>query len=72
MLRRLAWISLTVFLITNAVFWGLFSHRTHCAVATWLAGDGFACPSHWVHLVMGLVSYVLAVTVSQRNYMFSI
>ena len=58
---------LLVFLAANALFWGLFPHATHCALVTTLA-PGITCPPHWIHLTMGLVSYLAAIYVAQRDY----
>jgi hypothetical protein len=58
---------LLVFLALNALFWGLFPHAYHCALVTTLA-PGITCPAHWIHLTMGLVSYLAAIYVSQRDY----
>ena len=47
-----------VFLVLNALFWGLASHGTHCRLAAKL---DVRCPPHCVHLLMGLASYLAAV-----------
>lgn len=53
----------TLFLAVNALFWGLFPHRTHCRLVAWM---GVAkCPSHWLHISMGVIFFLLAVTVAQ-------
>lgn len=59
--------SITAFLVLNSIFWGLMSHSTHCDVAA-LAGIK-NCPPHWVHLMIGLVSFVAAIGVSQWKYL---
>ena len=58
---------LLAFLAANALFWGLFPHASHCALVTTLA-PGITCPPHWIHLTMGLVSYLAAIYVAQRDY----
>ena len=58
---------LLVFLVLNALFWGMFPHATHCALVATLA-PGITCPPHWVHLIMGVVSYLASVYIAQRGY----
>ena len=55
-----------LFLVINALFWGLFPHSKHCQVASML---GFVkCPPHWIHVyVMGLGSFVLALYLEQGD-----
>ena len=59
---------LVVLLALNALFWGLADHGTHCKLA---ASVGMSnCSPHYVHLLIGLVSYLAAVGVQQRAYLF--
>ena len=63
---------LLAFLLTNALFWGLFPHSSHCEVLSQfnnLVGTSFKCPSHLVHLLMGLVFFALAIYVKQKKYL---
>lgn len=54
-------------LLSQAVFWGLFSHRAHCAAA---AALGVAeCPSHLLHLAAGVAFFVAAVAVAHWDYL---
>lgn len=55
------------FLVVNAVFWGLFSHGTHCEAAA-LAGIK-VCPPHWMHIGLGIGSFLGAVAVAQWDYL---
>jgi hypothetical protein len=48
---------LVVFFAINAIFWSLFPHNIHCDVATIIMPE---CPSHRVHLTIGLVSFIIA------------
>ena len=49
----------TVFLLVNAVFWGLYPHSDHCSL---LAKLGVvACPPHSIHVLTGLVAFLGAV-----------
>ena len=56
---------ITSLLAANALFWGLFPHSDHCKVGI-LVGIK-KCPSYIVHLGLGLVFYILAVLVAQKN-----
>jgi len=61
---------LLAFLVTNALFWGLFPHSAHCQVVSEinkLIGTKVKCPEHIVHLMMGLVFYLLSVFVAQKD-----
>jgi hypothetical protein len=55
----------TAFLAINAIFWGLFPHRIHCAVVKTLGVAN--CPPHTLHLALGLVSFVVAMVVAQKH-----
>ena len=57
------------FLITNALFWG-DSHTQHCKVLTDfnnLLGTTLNCPDHSIHLIMGVVFFLLAVYFAQKD-----
>lgn len=53
-------------LATNAIFWALFPHSIHCKVAA--AAGIKSCPPHWVHLTIGVVSFLLAILTAQWTY----
>ncbi len=57
---------LVLFLLINAVFWGLFSHKSHCELVK-MFGISY-CPEHYIHLLMGLCFYIAAVYVQQQPY----
>ena len=57
---------LVVFLVLNALFWGLFPHSTHCNAVAHIMGG--ACPSHTIHITLGVAMFLLAVYYTQRNY----
>jgi hypothetical protein len=59
---------LVVFLVLNALFWGLASHSQHCSVASALGVS--ACPPHWLHLLTGVVSFIAAVVLQHKTYLF--
>ena len=54
-----------VFFAFNALFWGLFPHDAHCKVASTFK---IMCPPHWVHLTMGVLSFIIAVLIAQWSY----
>ena len=61
---------LLAFLITNALFWGLFPHSAHCKVLNDLSkmvNMTIKCPSHMVHITMGIVFFLAAVYVAQSD-----
>ena len=53
----------TLFLLVNAVFWGLFPHRTHCRLLSRLGTS--TCPPHLLHIITGIISFIGAVVVRQ-------
>ena len=53
---------LLVFLIINALFWGLFQHESHCRLVSYVTND---CPPHYIHLIIGIVCFVGAVYLKQ-------
>ena len=57
----------TVILTLNAFFWALFPHSVHCKAAA--AVGVTSCPPHWVHLTIGLLSFVGATVTSQWPYL---
>ena len=56
---------LIVFLVINALFWGLASHSKHCEIANTL---GIKCSPHYVHLLMGLVFFILSIYIKHKSY----
>ena len=57
---------LIIFFAINAVFWSLFPHNIHCDVATMIMST---CPSHNVHLTIGLISFIVAFVIAQYDYL---
>ena len=53
----------------NALFWGLLPHSVHCKTVAMVSN--MKCPTHSVHLMMGVVFYFLAVYVRQQKYIMS-
>lgn len=60
---------LTVFLVINAIFWGLFCHKSHCKIANLFGVKD--CPPHWTHILFGIVCFIIAILIEQRNYIFN-
>lgn len=63
-------VSILVFLITNALFWGLFPHSYHCelvSVISELVSVDIECPEHKIHLLMGLLFYIASVYFVQKD-----
>ena len=62
-----AWHNLAViFLIINAIFWGLFPHSTHCKL---VGAMGVAkCPTHVMHVGFGIACFLGAVWIEQGNF----
>ena len=61
---------LLTFLIVNALFWGLFPHDVHCQVVSEITKPfnlNVSCPEHKVHLLIGVLSYVGAVYLAQKD-----
>ncbi len=61
---------ITAFFVINALFWGLAGHGKHCALASSFGMTN--CPPHYVHLLMGIVSFLIAVYIAQRKYIHSL
>jgi hypothetical protein len=59
-----------IFFVLNALFWGLASHSQHCSLASMLGVVN--CPPHSIHLLMGLISFIIAIYIQQRKYINSI
>tara|TARA_Y100000389_G_scaffold197262_1_gene231515 strand:- start:758 stop:976 length:219 start_codon:yes stop_codon:yes gene_type:complete len=59
-------------LLVNAVFWGLFSHKEHCALVSNFGINPSQCPPHYVHLMMGLAFYAGSVYYQQSDYIHGV
>lgn len=62
---------LLAFLLTNAIFWGLFPHSSHCQLVSSfnkMLSMKLKCFQHWIHLLSGIVFFVLAVYIAQKKY----
>ena len=55
----------TIFFAISALFWALFPHSVHCSV---LKNIGITeCPSHIIHVLLGLFLFVIAIVARQGN-----
>ena len=59
---------LILFFLLNAIFWGLFPHEKHCALVNTFTTN---CPPHYIHLLMGVLSFIVAVYLSHKSYVDS-
>ena len=59
--------TLVAFLAINAVFWGLFSHSDHCAVASLVTNS---CLPHQIHVTIGLLCFASAVLIAHPKMFF--
>ena len=63
---------LIVFLVINSIFWGLFSHNSHCNLAKLLGIPNNLCPPHWSHILFALICFIIAIILSQRKYILAL
>jgi hypothetical protein len=55
-----------LFCLLNVLFWGFFSHKEHCKLASKLGVK--QCPPHWVHVyVMAPIFLLLALYAHQGS-----
>jgi hypothetical protein len=57
---------IVLFFVINGLFWGLANHSQHCNLAS--VFGMVKCPPHYIHLLMGLISFLIAVYIQQREY----
>tara|TARA_B100000575_G_scaffold185939_1_gene149727 strand:- start:267 stop:473 length:207 start_codon:yes stop_codon:yes gene_type:complete len=57
---------ITTFFIINALFWGLASHASHCNLVAQFGAKG--CLPHSIHILMGLISFIIAIYIQQKDY----
>ena len=58
-------------LLINVLFWSFFPHSAHCQFLDGLNklfGTTMKCPQHWIHLLMGIITYFIALYYAQMNY----
>jgi len=59
---------IVIILIVNAIFWSLFKHNDHCNFVK-LFGIN-KCTSHWIHITFGIICFIIAILIKQRNFLF--
>lgn len=62
---------LVSFFLINTIFWSFFPHSAHCKLLSdinKMIGSTIKCPSHTVHLFMGVTFYFLTLYFSQQKY----
>ena len=57
---------LIIFFAINAIFWSLFPHDIHCHFVQMISIE---CPSHTIHLSIGLISFLIAFIISQYDHL---
>tara|TARA_Y100000389_G_scaffold128022_2_gene125381 strand:+ start:8092 stop:8301 length:210 start_codon:yes stop_codon:yes gene_type:complete len=62
-----AFVALIVLL--NGLFWSLACHETHCKFVKMLGVEN--CIPHYIHIIFGIVAYIIGVMIVQRKYLFS-
>jgi len=58
-----------IFFVFNALFWGLAKHSIHCKLVSKLGVKD--CPPHFIHLLIGIFSYFIALCIFQYDYLFT-
>lgn len=59
---------IVLFFIINGLFWSLANHKQHCDL-----GKLFnikMCLSHGIHIIIGIISLLIAILIKQRKYFF--
>jgi len=57
---------LVVFFAVNAIFWGLMPHSIHCDLVSQVLPE---CPSHNIHIAMGVITFLIAVVFAQWEHL---
>jgi hypothetical protein len=57
---------LVILFLINGLFWSLATHSEHCSLASFF--NIKKCPSHGIHITIGIVSLLIAIIIKQRNY----
>jgi|TARA_B110000483_G_C17750662_1_gene372190 hypothetical protein len=57
---------IVLFFAINGLFWALASHSQHCSIAAMVGIS--SCPPHYIHLIMGIISFIIAIYIQQRDY----
>jgi hypothetical protein len=57
---------LVIIFLINGLFWSLASHSEHCALSNFF--NIKKCLSHGTHLIIGIISLLIAIIIKQRIY----
>ena len=57
---------LVILLLINGLFWSLATHSEHCLLVSFF--NIKKCPSHGIHITIGIISLLIAIIINQRNY----
>lgn len=57
---------LVILFLINGLFWSLASHGEHCSLVGYF--NIKKCPSHGIHITIGIVSLLIAIIIKQRSY----
>tara|TARA_B110000003_G_C16633234_1_gene527451 strand:+ start:451 stop:660 length:210 start_codon:yes stop_codon:yes gene_type:complete len=57
---------LIIILLINGLFWSLATHSEHCALGRLF--NIKKCLSHGTHIIIGIVSLLVAIIIKQRDY----
>jgi len=57
---------LVFLLVINGLFWSLATHSQHCALVKYFKIS--KCPGHEIHILMGVVSLLIAIVIKQRVF----
>mgnify|MGYP006076267897 len=57
---------LVIIFLINGLFWSLASHSEHCSLSSYF--NIKKCLSHGTHLIIGIISLLIAIIIKQRMY----
>ena len=58
---------LIIILLINGLFWSFATHSEHCALGRLF--NIKKCLSHGTHIIIGIVSLLVAIIIKQRDYL---
>jgi hypothetical protein len=56
---------IVAFLVVVSIFFTIMPHRVHCDTFKIITTT---CPTHWVFMVSGILTFLLAILISQWSY----
>jgi len=57
---------LVIIFLINGLFWSLATHYEHCVLTQYFNIN--KCLSHGTHLIIGIISLLIAIIIKQRSY----